>query len=504
MHSTGFILTSGILSVVLLVVLIARFKLHPFIALLASAVLLGLVNGLEPNLAVSTFTDGFGKTLGVTGVVIALGTILGAILLKSGGADRIADVLIGNKSKKWIPISMGLTALIIGLPNLFEVTFVLLVPLVYSVARRLNVNLLFVGIPMAAGLMTAHGLLPPGPAPLLGAAAYHASVGLVFLFGAIVAVPVLLSGVWLFPRLIAHWNITGADGALGALGAAETPEVQEPPSAGGPSGSHPSNPLPIVPSSSSDSTGGHATVTKTRSVARSEPANPVPAHTIVQPALAHCLVTVLLAPALMIIGTLTGDEVSGGWPKPLLDAAGNPVISLFLAAAYAYVFLGLGTGQDRNQLLINTKHGLSPIINLLLIVGAGGGLKGTLAAIGLSGIIADSAKTWAISPILFAWLIAAIFRIALGSGTVAVATATGIVAPIAAAHGGSHAALLVLATCTGAMIFSHVSDGAFWLFKEYFGLTVTDTFRTWSFLVTVQSVVGLVSILGVDAVLSVI
>lgn len=494
MDSSLFILGSGVGAVLLLVLLIAKAKLHPFLGLLIATMLLGLVNGLGPAKTVDTITEGFGDTLSVTGIVIALGTMLGGLLLKSGGADRIANVLVGNRSRAWMPVSIGTAALVIGLPNLFEVTFVLLVPLVFSVARRQHVSLLAVGVPMAAGLMTAHALLPPGPAPVLAADVYHANLGMTFFYGALVSVPVLLVGAILFPRLTARWNITGTSGgALESLGEAARGEDA---GTGGATESTRSGGHDEAPSGGR-SVLGVTTLAKrgtTETVAATSTA-PEP------PSLAACLVTILVAPVMMIIGTLGADGIGGHpWYRPLLEAIGNPVVSLLVATVFAYGTLGLSRGMTRPQLLTITKQCLTPVVGLLLIIGAGGGLKGMLAGIGLSDIIADGAEHWSITPVLFAWIIAAIFRIALGSGTVAVAAATGIIAPLMAHQTGANTELIVLATCTGAMIFSHVSDGAFWIFKEYFGLTVPETLKSWSLLVTVQSVVGLVSILALEAV----
>ncbi|MFF5566882.1 SLC13 family permease [Streptomyces sp. NPDC012623] len=487
MHSSLYILGSGVVAVLLLIFLIAKAKLHPFLGLLISTLLLGLANGQGPTKTVDTITSNFGSTLSVTGIVIALGTVLGGLLLKSGGADRIADVLVGNRAKVWMPISIGLAAVIIGLPNLFEVTFVLLVPLVYSVARRYNVNMLAVGLPMAAGLMTSHALLPPGPASVMAASAYHANLGVTILYGSLVGIPVLVVGAILFPRMVARWGIGGADGgALQSLGEVGKGESAGRTGDGGGEGG--GAPAPTTGGGTAVATRESTTVTSTTA-----------------PSLAACLSTVLVAPVMMIVGTLLPDALPDhGWYSPVLDAVGSPVIALLVSVLYAYYALGLRLGWSGPSLLANTKKGLTPVINLLLIIGAGGALKGMLSAIGLSDIIADSAQHWSISPVLFAWLIAAIFRIALGSGTVAVAAATGIVAPLLAHQSGTPVELIVLATCTGAMIFSHVSDGAFWMFKEYFGLTIPETLKTWSLLVTVQAVTGLVSILALDAVVQVL
>lgn len=448
MFSTSFVLISGVCSVILLVLLITRLKLHPFFALLISSICLGVVNGIGVSKTVNVFTHGFGGQLGVTGVVIGLGAILGGLLVQSGGGDKIADVILGSRKIVWMPLAIGLVSLIIGLPNLFEVTFVLMVPLVFSITKRLKVPVLVVAIPMSAGLMTAHALLPPGPATIIAATAYGASIGITTLYGVIISVPVLLVGAYLFPKLMKKHlaagsilDLTGSSNGLKASGK--------------------------------------------------------------QPSLAVALTTVMLAPVLMIVGTIGIDFLPGtGVIHEIMQAIGNPIITLGLAVIYAIIYLGHGSGFKSEEILAICKKSIIPIVGLLLIIGAGGGLKEMLNAIGLSKIVSHFATVLAISPLLFAWLIAAVFRIALGSGTVAVSASGGIVAALQAANPHVDPALLVLATTTGAMIFSHVSDGAFWLFKEYFGLTVPETIKTWSALVTVQSVVGLVCVLLAGAVVS--
>lgn len=450
MHSTSFVVISGLIAIVLLIILITRLKIHPFFSLLISSIFLGIVNDIGVTKSVTTFTHGFGSQLSVTGVVIGLGAMLGGLLVQSGGGDKIADIIIGSRKLVWMPLSVGLVSLIIGLPNLFEVTFVLMVPLVFSITKRLNVPVLTVAIPMSAGLMTAHALLPPGPATIIAATAYNASIGETTLYGVIISVPVLLSGAYLFPKLMRRYL-----------------DVGKPLELNGPDHGHEVNGKPVR-----------------------------------QPSLAVALTTVMIAPFLMIIGTIGLDFLpKTGVVTEIFQAIGNPVITLGLALIYAMIFLGRAAGFSNEGILAISKKSIVPIVGLLLIIGGGGGLKNVLTAIGLSDIISSLANDWSIPPLLFAWLVAAVFRIALGSGTVAVSASGGIVAALLAAHPDTNAALLVLSTTTGAMIFSHVSDGAFWLFKEYFGLTVPQTIRTWSYLVTVQSVVGLIGVLILGAII---
>ncbi|EGG4280403.1 gluconate transporter [Salmonella enterica] len=441
---------SGLVAIVLLIILITRLKIHPFFSLLISSIFLGIVNDIGVTKSVTTFTHGFGSQLSVTGVVIGLGAMLGGLLVQSGGGDKIADIIIGSRKLVWMPLSVGLVSLIIGLPNLFEVTFVLMVPLVFSITKRLNVPVLTVAIPMSAGLMTAHALLPPGPATIIAATAYNASIGETTLYGVIISLPVLLSGAYLFPKLMRR----------------------------------------------------HLEVGKPLELNSSDHGHEVNGKPVRQPSLAVALTTVMIAPFLMIIGTIGLDFLpKTGVVTEIFQAIGNPVITLGLALIYAMIFLGRASGFSNEGILAISKKSIVPIVGLLLIIGGGGGLKNVLTAIGLSDIISSLANDWSIPPLLFAWLVAAVFRIALGSGTVAVSASGGIVAALLTAHPETNAALLVLSTTTGAMIFSHVSDGAFWLFKEYFGLTVPQTIRTWSYLVTVQSVVGLIGVLILGAII---
>lgn len=443
-----FAAISGFLAVVVLILLIVKCKLHPFIALLISGIALGIVNGLGSVGSVDAFSKGFGDQLSTTGIVIGLGAVIGGLLVSSGGAETIANVIIGRSRAALVPLAIGLVALVIELPNLFEVTFVLMIPIVFSVARRLGKSALYVAVPMAAGMMAAHGLIPPGPATVIAGSAVGVDLGLVTLFGLLVAVPVFASGVWLFPKLFQRQYLTYEVSDGSEFGFAET-------------------------------------------------------HHDRAPGIVAALAAVLLAPLLMVLGTI-GNAIfaEGSLGAAVAGFIGSPIIALLLAALYSLTVLGLGAGMNASKVLGESKASLKPVVNVLLIIGAGGGLKEMLSAIGLSDTIADYTAQWAIPVVLLAWIIAALFRIALGSGTVAVTAAAGIVAPMVAQADDVHKALAALSVATGAMIFSHVSDGAFWLFQEYFKLTVPQTLKTWSLLVTVQSVVGLAGLLVVDGVVA--
>ncbi|MEU6767065.1 gluconate:H+ symporter [Streptomyces sp. NPDC046853] len=434
----------GLAAVVALILLITKAKLHPFLALALSAIGLGLASGIGPGDTVEHFQDGFGDSLKSVGPTIGLGTLLGGILLGSGGADRIATVFIGARPVKWIPTAITAAALLIGMPHLFDVSFVMLVPLVYAVAKRTGSHLLYVGLPMAAGLYISHGLLPPHPSPTLAVSAYDASTGLTILYGLIIGIPIAVLTGPVLTRYGARWFGPAPDLDKGPVpDAGMTPENQRRPAS-----------------------------------------------------FTLALITVLLPPVLMLIGTIgTSATREGTAPYTIFEACDSPVLSLLAAVLFAFFALGVRSGFGLGQIQKMAAKGLGPVGGIVLILGAGGGLKAMLTATGIDKIISDYAVDWSIPPLILAWLVAALLRICLGSATVATAAATGIVAPLVGAYPGLSPELLVLATASGAVMLSHVNDSGFWLFKEYFQLSVPQTFRTWTLMLSLQSMLSLGGIL---------
>ncbi|MFJ8826937.1 gluconate:H+ symporter [Streptomyces sp. NPDC102467] len=434
----------GAAAVVLLVVLITKFKIHPFLALTVSALGLGLAAGIAPGATVEHFQDGFGDALASSGPTIGLGTLLGGILLGSGGADRIATVFIGARPVKWIPTAITAAALLIGMPHLFDVSFVMLVPLVYAVAKRTGSHLLYVGLPMAAGLYVSHGLLPPHPSPTLAVSAYDANTGLTIMYGLIIGIPLAIITGPLLTKFASRWF--------------------------GPAPDLDRGPVP-------------------------QP-DPAPDNQRRPVSFALALITVLLPPALMLVGTLgTSNTAKGTLPYAFFEACDSSVLSLLAAVVFAFFALGVRSGFGLPQLQKMAGKGLGPVGAIVLILGAGGGLKAMLTATGIDKIISDYAVDWSVPPLLLAWLVAALLRICLGSATVATAAATGIVAPLLTAYPGVSPELMVLATASGAVMLSHVNDSGFWLFKEYFQLSVSQTFRTWTLMLSLQSLLSLGGVL---------
>jgi gluconate:H+ symporter, GntP family len=397
---------------------------------------------------VKSFETGNGNTLGHIAIVVGLGTMLGKMMAESGGAERIATTLIDKFGEKHIHWAMMVVAIIVGLPVFFEVGFVLLIPIAFNVAKRTGKSLLLIGLPMIAGLSVVHGLIPPHPAAMLAVQAYHADVGKTIAYGLIVGVPCAIVAGPLFALLVSRYIKLPENNPLAAqfLGSAADDKPQD-----------------------------------KKATKRDLPSFGI------------TLFTILLPVILMLIGSWA-DLVFAPktLPNDLLHFVGNSDVALLIAVLVSFWTFGAKRGFNREQIQKFCGECLAPIAGITLIVGAGGGFGRVLMDSGISKEIVNAATAAHLSPLLFAWCVAALIRLATGSATVAMTTACGIVAPIAAAGGVQVTPeLLVLATGSGSLIFSHVNDGGFWLIKEYFGMTVGQTFKTWSLLETIISLMGL-------------
>jgi gluconate:H+ symporter, GntP family len=444
----SMLLVFAVIAIALLILLITRYKVYPFLVLIIVSLLLGLASGMPMATIVKSFETGNGNTLGHIAIVVGLGTMLGKMMAESGGAERIATTLIDFFGEKHIHWAMMVVAVIVGLPVFFEVGFVLLIPIAFNVAKRTNKSLLLVGLPMVAGLSVVHGLLPPHPAAMLAVQAYHADIGRTIAYGLIVGIPTAIVAGPLFALLISRYIKLPKENALAAQFLRDE-----------------------------DNKAGAQ-----NNVAKRE-----------LPGFGITLFTVLLPVILMLVGSWADLVFT---PKTLandlLRFFGNSDVALLTAVLVSFWTFGARQGFTREQIQKFCGECLAPIAGITLIVGAGGGFGRVLMDSGISKEIVNVATSVHMSPLLFGWLVAALIRLATGSATVAMTTACGIVAPIAAAS-GIHAEpeLLVLATGSGSLIFSHVNDGGFWLIKEYFGMTVGQTFKTWSLLETIISLMGL-------------
>lgn len=436
-----------LLGIAVIVLLITRLKMHAFLALTVGSLALGSFAGAPLNKTIASFTAGLGSTVAGVGVLIALGAILGKLLADSGGADEIVDTILARAKGRAMPWAMVLIASVIGLPLFFEVGIVLLIPVVLLVAKRGHYSLMRIGIPALAGLSVMHGLIPPHPGPLVAIDALHANLGVTLALGVLVAIPTVIIAGPLFARYAARWVDIPA----------------------------PEHMIPARPSADVER----------------------------RPRFGATVFTVLLPVALMLVKALVDivvDDPANGLQK-VTDVAGSPLIALLSAVLVGMFTLGRAAGFTRARLSSTVEKSLAPIAGILLIVGAGGGFKQTLIDAGVGQMILDLSKDWAVPALLLAWLIAVAIRLATGSATVATISAAGLVAPLAAGMSTTETALLVLAIGAGSLFFSHVNDAGFWLVKEYFGMSVGQTLKTWSVMETVISVTGLGFVLLLSLVL---
>ncbi|WP_405375399.1 MULTISPECIES: GntP family permease [unclassified Microbacterium] len=438
----GQLVTAALVGIAIIIVLISWAKLHPFLALTLGALATGTIAGLAVTDTVASFTGGFGSTMGGVGILIALGAIYGKLLADSGGADRIVDTLVARATPRSLPWVMGFIGAVIGLPMFFEVGLVLLVPVIILVARRSGVPLMKIAIPTLAGLSAMHGLVPPHPGPLAAIDALGANLGLTLAFGVIVAIPTVIIAGPLFAPLAARWAPV------------DVPALFE----------------------SAEEKGGAP---------------------VRRPSFGATLASILLPVFLMLLKAVADIVAPGSdaaW-KVVLDFIGMPVIALLLAVIVGFFVLGGGAGFDRDRLTTVVGSSLGPVAGILLIVGAGGGFKQVLVDTGIGQVIADLVAGSSVSVLVLAWLVAVVIRVATGSATVATITAAGILQPLTETLDGPMTALLVLAIGAGSVFFSHVNDAGFWLIKEYFGLSITQTLKTWTVLECIISVVGLGGVL---------
>ncbi|KIR65346.1 MULTISPECIES: SLC13 family permease [Micromonospora] len=490
------LIVAAVLGIAAVVVLIAWGKVHPFLALILGAGVLGVAAGVGAEAIVTSFSGGVGSTVGGVGLLIALGAMIGGLLAESGGADGIVTRIVDRVSGRGLPWAMAGVAALIGLPLFFEVGVVLLVPIVLLVAKRTGVSLMKVGIPALAGLSVLHGLVPPHPGPLVAISSLNADLGLTLGLGLLIAVPTVIVAGPVFGNMISRYVPATIPEALlptrtpAAVGGAERGAAER-----GAAGRRQAdvdgellteddlvNPGTGRPGAPVDDSG---TETARRA-----------------PKFWPAVITVLLPVVLMLlraIGELTLAEDTAG--RRVLDIVGTPIVALLAGVIVAMFTLGFQAGFSRKQVSSVLGGSLPPIAGILLIVAAGGGFKQVLVDAGVGNLVADAAKDASLSPLLLGWLVAVGIRVATGSATVATITAAGIVAPLATTMDRPGVALLALAIGCGSLFFSHVNDAGFWLVKEYFGLTVGQTIKSWSVLETIISVVGFAGVLLLDLLL---
>ncbi|HEU4552419.1 MAG TPA: gluconate:H+ symporter [Chitinophaga sp.] len=424
------------LCIVALILLISWGKVNAFLAFLVVSVVTGLLLGIPLNDIPLSVYKGIGDTLGSLVVVIVLGAMLGKLVAESGAAQRIAAVLMKAFGAKYIQWALMLTGFIIGIPLFYNVGFVLIIPLIFSVAYQYKMPAVYIGLPMLASLSVTHGFLPPHPSPAALVGQFHANMGITLIYGIIVAVPAVILAGPVFSKTL------------------KTLEAK---------------PL------------------QTFNVA------PLPEELL--PGVFNSLLSSLLPVIMLIVTTILLFVLPAGSPlATLLTFLGEPGIVMVITIIVATFSLGICMGRTMHQVMNIYSEAVKDVAMVLLIVGGSGILKQMFVDSGVSMQIAAVLQSWSIPPLVLAWLIAAVIRLALGSATVAGLTTAGILAPM---MGQLHVnpSLMVLSIGAGSLFFSHVNDGGFWLFKEYFNLSLKDTFRSWSVMETIVSVTGLVGVL---------
>ncbi len=421
-----------LLAIIIVIIGVSWFKWHAFISLTVATLVLALLSGLSMDKIVSGIETGVGGTLGHLVGILALGTILGKMMAESGAGIQIADFFVKKFGVKKLPWAMMFAGFIIGIPVFFEVGILIILPLVISIYKTSKQNILLIALPAIAGLSIVHGLVPPHPGAVAAISIYNANLGKVLLYSLIVAIPsVIIAG-----PLFAKW-----------INKRVTPE-------------------------------GEPELIKINVVAKKLPSVGISFFIILLP-----VILILFSSFAPYLGA------SAGLTKFFIFI-GSPLIALLISCFAAFYFLGFKQGIDKNQLKKFTEECLLPVGSIIAIIGAGGGFKQILIDSGVATTIADMSHNLNLSPLVLAFVIAGLIRIATGSATVALTTAAGIVAPIIKNMTGVNLELLVIVTGAGSLMFSHVNDAGFWMVKEYLGLSVKETFKTWTVLETILSFVA--------------
>ncbi|CAB0875895.1 GntP family permease [Corynebacterium diphtheriae] len=445
--SAGPLLGIANAAIALILVLVIVFKLHAFLTLIIVSAATGLAAGIPLEGIVPTMTKGFGSTLASVALLVGLGAMLGRLVETSGGAKSLAETLVARFGEQRAPFALGVASLLMGFPIFFDAGLIVMLPVIFAVARRLNGPVLAYGIPAAGAFSVMHIYLPPHPGPISAAEFYSADIGLVMLLGLIIAIPTwLISGLWLGKTLGRRYPLP-------------VPDIL----AGGPQATDVKN-----------------------------------------PATPGLIVSLLLLPMLLIFGnTGMGLATSAGWVDKssslvrALQFVGSTPIALLISTLVALYFLGIRRGQPKADLEKLLDGALGPICSVVLITGAGGMFGGVLRTSGIGDALADSMSDLGVPVILGCWLVAAILRLAQGSATVALTTAAALMAPAVAAGGYSEfqIALMVLASAAGSVFAGHVNDSGFWLVGRLMGMDVATTLRTWTLNQALVGAVGFVFVL---------
>ncbi|MFF3749848.1 GntP family permease [Streptomyces sp. NPDC002018] len=457
---TAGLLTVAALGIALLLLLIIKVRLQPFVALLGVSIAVGLAAGLsvtelfgtvQKSAAVSMIESGMGGILGHVAIIIGLGTMLGAILEVSGGAEVLSARLLNLFGEKRAPLAMGVTGVVFGIPVFFDVGIFVLAPIVYAAAKRSGKSVVLYAMPLLAGLSMTHAFLPPHPGPVAAAGLFGVDLGWVILMGVVVGVPAVLAA-WVY----AAW--------IGKRLFVEVPQDMV-----------------------------EAAAEAKEAVAAEQRASGVTPRE--RPVALTTVLTIIGTPlVLILLATFSSIALDPSTGRSVIEFFGHPFVALTIALLLAYYLLGVRRGWSRASLESVSTSSLKPVGNILLVVGAGGVFGAVLKGSGIADALADTFNDVGLPVILLAWLISVVLRVAQGSATVAIVTTAGIVVPLVEGQGFSqaHLALIIMAISAGSIFASHVNDGGFWMVAKYFGISERDTLKSWTVLETVLSVAGFV------------
>lgn len=426
---------------VLLIVLISYFKVDAFLSFLLISIVAGVALGIPLDKLPGSINNGISSIMGSLTLIIVLGAMLGKLVAESGAAQKIASVMVNAFGTKHIQWGLMITGFVVGIPLFYGIGFVLLVPLIFSVVNKYKLPAVYTGLPMLAALSVTHGFLPPHPSPAALVGQFNANMGMTLIYGLLIAIPaIILAG-------------------------------------------------PVFCSTLKNMKSGPVTLFEQKETS-SKFSTPGKANSFISATLPVFLLILVTVIPLCYKGMSEGASA-------LLSFVGAPSIVMLIALVIATYTLGLKQGRSMKEIMAIYTEAVKDIAMILLIIAGSGVFKQVMEDSGVSNDIANVLQGWPVHPLILGWLIAAIIRGCVGSATVAALTAAGVIMPLVV-QSGVNPNLMVLSLGAGSLMFSHVNDAGFWMFKEYFNLTLKDTFRSWSVMEAIVSIVGLAGVLALS------